>query len=68
MHTTAINTTNDSLELVGGKGRSLARMARAGFAVPGGFLVTADAYRKFVSDNNLQSEILEKARPRRKDG
>ncbi len=68
MHTTAINTTNDSLELVGGKGRSLARMARAGFAVPGGFLVTADAYRKFVSDNNLQSEILEKARPRLKDG
>ena len=68
MHTTAINTTNDSLELVGGKGRSLARMARAGFAVPGGFLVTADAYRKFVSDNNLQSEILEKAKPRLKDG
>ena len=68
MHTTPIDTTADSLELIGGKGRSLARMARAGFSVPGGFLVTADAYRKFVSDNALQPAILDKARPRLKEG
>ena len=68
MHITSLNTTSDSLELIGGKGRSLSRMARAGFSVPDGFLVTADAYRKFVSDNNLQPEILEKAKPGLKDG
>jgi hypothetical protein len=68
MYTTPIKTTEDSLERIGGKGRSLARMACAGFAVPGGFLVTADSYRKFVSDNNLQAAILEKARPQLKEG
>ena len=68
MYTTPINTTEDSLERIGGKGRSLAKMACAGFDVPGGFLVTADTYRRFVADNDLQSAILEKARPHLKDG
>jgi len=63
-----ISTTEDSLELVGGKGRSLARMATAGFAVPNGFLVTTSAYRQYVSENDLQSRILELARPELKDG
>ena len=63
-----IGTTEDSLELVGGKGRSLARMAMAGFAVPGGFLVTTSAYRLFVSENDLQARILELARPGLTDG
>ncbi len=35
--------------LTGGKGASLARNARH-FPVPGGFVVTADAYRAFASD------------------
>lgn len=34
---------------VGGKGASLARMARAGFPVPGGFHVTTGAYREFMA-------------------
>lgn len=68
MFTIPIKTTEDSLELIGGKGRSLAKMACAGFDVPGGFLVTADTYRSFVADNELQSAILEKARPQLKDG
>jgi pyruvate,water dikinase len=68
MFTTPIKTKEDSLELIGGKGRSLAKMACAGFNVPGGFLVTADTYRKFVADNGLQEAILEKARPYLKDG
>lgn len=68
MYTLPINTTEDSLEMVGGKGRSLARMSRADFNVPGGFLVTAETYRKYVADNNLQALILEKARPELKDG
>ncbi len=63
-----IDTTKDSLELVGGKGRSLARMTNAGFDVPGGFLVTADTYRVFIAENDLQSQILELASPELRDG
>ena len=61
--TTPLDTENDGLEVVGGKGRSLARMARAGFSVPGGFQVTTAAYRAFVSDHDLGQRILELARP-----
>jgi hypothetical protein len=43
-------------------------MATAGFAVPGGFLVTTAAYRRFVLENDLLSRILELARPQLKDG
>lgn len=52
-----------ALERLGGKGRSLAAMAQAGFKVPPAFLVTASAYRRFVSDNGLQPRIIELARP-----
>lgn len=38
------------LETAGGKGASLARLARAGLPVPGGFVVTTEAYRSFVSE------------------
>ena len=61
--TAGLNTTNDALEVVGGKGRSLAKMTNAGFAVPGGFLVTTAAYRSFVDANNMQDEILSLAKP-----
>ncbi len=62
-----LDTQDDALEVVGGKGRSLARMTRAGFAVPGGFLVTASAYRQFVGENDLQARILKLARPELRD-
>ncbi|MFE3449063.1 PEP/pyruvate-binding domain-containing protein [Nonomuraea sp. NPDC059194] len=38
-----------TLEVAGGKGASLARLARAGLPVPAGFHVTTDAYREFVA-------------------
>jgi len=42
----------------GGKGASLARLAQAGFPVPGGFVVTAPAYREFIAgDADLTGEI-----------
>ncbi len=47
-----------ALETVGGKGISLARMARAGLPVPGGFHITTAAYREFVAANALQPHIL----------
>ena len=61
--TTSIDTKADGLETVGGKGRSLARMARAGFAVPGGFQIKTDAYRHFVAEHGLQERIVTLARP-----
>ena len=54
---------DDGLETVGGKGRSLARMANAGFNVPGGFVVTAAAYRAFVATNDIQGRIESLAKP-----
>ena len=63
VYTTPLSTKDDALEVVGGKGRSLAKMANAGFHVPGGFLVTTAAYRGFVADNNLQDQILVLAKP-----
>ena len=36
----------------------MARMARAGFPVPPGFLVTTDAYRAFIDANALQASIV----------
>src|SRR5690242_12106113 len=47
-----------TLEQVGGKGASLARMANASLPVPPGFYVTTAAYRRFVEANGLQETIL----------
>ena len=46
------------LEMVGGKGASLTRLLGAGLPVPGGFHITTEAYRRFVSVNDLQAKIL----------
>ena len=68
MFTTSLATDQDALERVGGKGRSLSKMVREGFNVPTGFIVTADAYRSFIADNGLQTEIVSDAKPQLKDG
>jgi len=46
-----------TLARVGGKGASLARLARAGLPVPPGFHVTTAAYRRFVDANGLQAAV-----------
>lgn len=43
----------------GGKGYALARLSQAGFPVPPGFIVTADAYRAFVAANGLERILTE---------
>ena len=43
-------------------------MSCADFDVPGGFLVTTDAYKKFIEDSNLKSKIIEFAKPELRDG
>jgi len=54
----ALDDPKATLVLAGGKGASLARLARAGLPVPGGFHVTTEAYRRFVAHNDLQPAIL----------
>jgi len=44
--------------VVGGKGASLARLARAGFRVPPGFQVTTSAYLDFVDRRGLRESVL----------
>ena len=46
-----------TLETAGGKGTNLARLTRAGFAVPRGFIISTDAYREFVNSNRWLSTI-----------
>jgi len=47
-----------TLPTAGGKGASLARLARLGLPVPAGFHLTTAAYRHFVDTNGLQPAIL----------
>ncbi len=58
-----LDTRDDDLDLLGGKGRSLARLLNAGFNVPGGFHVTTSAYRSFVASHGLEERIVELAKP-----
>ena len=53
-----LSSPEATLERVGGKGANLAELARAGFAVPPGFLVTTDAYRAFVASNRIAAPLL----------
>src|SRR5690348_8474850 len=51
-----------TLAVVGGKGANLAKLAQAGFPVPGGFLITTAAYRAYADANDLERAILAIAR------
>ena len=42
---------------LGGKGANLDRLGRAAFDVPDGFVVTADAYRRFVDAAGIADEL-----------
>src|SRR5712692_6349415 len=59
----ALDDASATLEQVGGKGASLARMAAAGLPVPPGFHITTAAYRRFVTANRLQEKILAAVAP-----
>ncbi len=45
------------VEAVGGKGWNLARLERYGFTVPVGGVLSADAYKAFIKENNLSGDI-----------
>lgn len=47
----------DDTLFVGGKGANLGEMISAGFPVPPGFVITANAYFEFLKANNLEKKI-----------
>ena len=49
--------TKDDIPLVGGKGANLGEMVHARIPVPPGFIVTADAYFKFLKTSKFTDEI-----------
>lgn len=49
----------DDGQYVGGKGANLGELTNAGFPVPGGFIVTAQAYFDFLGKTDLKSQISE---------
>lgn len=57
MITIPISSPDATLENVGGKGASLARLIRLGLPVPPGFMITTGAYRHFIAVNGLDSTI-----------
>jgi pyruvate, water dikinase len=50
------------VELVGGKGANLGELIAAGFPVPPGFVVTAEAYLDAMEQAGLRDELAEHAR------
>lgn len=60
--TTPLHSPDLSLAQAGGKGANLSRLIRAGFAVPAGFVISTDAYRQFVQENELAEPIAVIAR------
>lgn len=63
-----LDTRFPDIEIVGGKGRSLAVLARNGFRVPPGFHLTTVAYRRTIQENALHQQILQLARPEFRKG
>ncbi len=49
----------DDVSVVGGKGASLGEMINVGAPVPGGFAVTAQAYRDFINRSGIADDIFE---------
>ena len=55
----SLDATGATLELVGGKGISLARLVAMRLPVPPGYLLTTTAYRRFVEANDMQAAIMD---------
>jgi pyruvate,water dikinase len=62
-----LDSPQATLEQVGGKGASLARLVAAGLPVPPGFHITTHAYRRYVDENHLGDGILSAAAEARAD-
>ncbi len=49
----------DDVKIAGGKGANLGEMYNAGFPVPPGFVVTANAYKDFIEKTGIINEMKE---------
>src|SRR5262245_56619084 len=56
-----LDAADPSLTLCGGKGANLTRLIMAGFRLPGGFLITTNAYHLYIKAHNLEDWIIETA-------
>lgn len=63
-----LDSPEATLAMAGGKAANLSRLIRAGFSVPGGFVVTTEAYRAFVQANGLAQWIPATAQAVRRGG
>ena len=52
--------SKNDVNIAGGKGANLGEMTKCGITVPGGFVVTAEAYRLFIEENNLKADFSAK--------
>jgi pyruvate,water dikinase len=50
--------TKNDIPLVGGKGASLGEMTSIGLPVPPAFVITAQAYRKFLIESRVEEELF----------
>ena len=53
-----INSNQATLALAGGKGANLSQMARAGFPVPHGFIISTHGYREYLTANQLENKVF----------
>jgi len=51
--------SKEDVNIVGGKGANLGEMVKFGIPVPPGFVLTANAYWRFVDHNGLRDKIVE---------
>jgi len=54
--------TEANHSLVGGKAASLGNMLQSGIQVPPGFAVTTKAFRQFITNSNIQKQIITQLR------
>ncbi|MEX2012555.1 MAG: phosphoenolpyruvate synthase [Patescibacteria group bacterium] len=54
--------SKDDIPLVGGKGANLGEMTRAKLPVPPGFIITAQAYYKFIRENGIDRFIAKETK------
>lgn len=54
-----LDSNSATLANSGGKGLNLTRLMRADLPVPDGYIVTTEAYRRYVAANDLQAYILD---------
>lgn len=52
--------SKNDVDLCGGKGASLGELMKIGMPVPEGFVVTTEAYEKFLADNKLGEKIQQR--------